>query len=545
MSDPKARTRVSTSVGSEPRAATPFGPLAETVLGKPALGTLVLLVFAVVLAALQVWPPEDINWDSAWYCYAARRVLDGAKPYIDVVDVNPPLIIYLHIPPAGLARALGWSELLVFKGYVCLLALVSLLLSHGIMKRSALGKPPAQRRLLLLVLTYILLAGPGAAFGQREHFLLIVLVPYVLGAAARAGRAGLRGPTMFLVGLLAGLGACLKPYFLPALVVVQVYLLFGPVGRRVWRSPENIGAAVAIGLYAVHFLFLPPEVREAFVDLVRMTALTYGAYERELRVLLEQGHTQRCLLLGLSCLLLRPVENHKHLYRVLLLTLAVLFLAAIWQLKGWRYHFLPALGAGWILAVVLFVGVLQRRRLFGELFRLAPGAAVLLLAAGLFVAGLVKSVDHFGTPRYGELGPVVEATQREAGEGPIAALSILVNPAFPLVNYTGLDWTLRFNCLWLLPGIYAHVGPEADPFPYSPPAEMTPVERYLISAVVADFQARPPTLVFVQTSPPKAINNPRFDFVTFLTRDPEFARIWSRYEFLGRIRGHVVFKRRG
>ena len=52
-------------------------------------------------------------------------------------------------------------------------------------------------------------------------------------------------------------------------------------------------------------------------------------------------------------------------------------------------------------------------------------------------------------------------------------------------------------------------------------------------------------LVFGHTSPPKAIANPRFESVPFLSRDPEFARMGSRYEFLGTIRGHSVFERRG
>ena len=85
---------------------------------------------------------------------------------------------------------------------------------------------------------------------------------------------------------------------------------------------------------------------------------------------------------------------------------------------------------------------------------------------------------------------------------------------------------------------------KADPFPYTPPGDMDPIERYLIDAMVADMKARPPRLVFVQTYPPKAIANPRFDFITCLSRDPEFAHIWSHYHYLGDALRHQVFKRK-
>ena len=43
--------------------------------------------------------------DTAFLLYAAERVLDGARLYVDVVEINPPLIIALNLPAVLLARA--------------------------------------------------------------------------------------------------------------------------------------------------------------------------------------------------------------------------------------------------------------------------------------------------------------------------------------------------------------------------------------------------------------------------------------------------------
>ncbi|MGH7526003.1 MAG: hypothetical protein ACREMX_04805, partial [Gemmatimonadales bacterium] len=53
--------------------------------------------------------------DTAWLLYAAERWLDGARLYVDLVEVNPPLIIWLNAIPVLVARALAISPLLVYR----------------------------------------------------------------------------------------------------------------------------------------------------------------------------------------------------------------------------------------------------------------------------------------------------------------------------------------------------------------------------------------------------------------------------------------------
>ena len=63
-------------------------------------------IIAVTLAAAHPKPPHP---DLAFYLYAARRMLGGAVLYRDVVEINPPLIIWLNIP-AVLIAELGGDE---------------------------------------------------------------------------------------------------------------------------------------------------------------------------------------------------------------------------------------------------------------------------------------------------------------------------------------------------------------------------------------------------------------------------------------------------
>ena len=73
-----------------------------------------------------------MNLDVAWLLYAARRVMDGAKLYVDIYEINPPLAVYFDFPAVGIARLVGWPEIPVFYGYVLILVGVSLWLSRNL-----------------------------------------------------------------------------------------------------------------------------------------------------------------------------------------------------------------------------------------------------------------------------------------------------------------------------------------------------------------------------------------------------------------------------
>ncbi|PYR89845.1 MAG: hypothetical protein DMF84_22795 [Acidobacteria bacterium] len=70
-----------------------------------------LLLAALCLAAVG---PAYVNHDAAWYLYMVDRWRDGASLYREVVDTNPPLIIWLTAP-AVLAHAAGIGAPLLFK----------------------------------------------------------------------------------------------------------------------------------------------------------------------------------------------------------------------------------------------------------------------------------------------------------------------------------------------------------------------------------------------------------------------------------------------
>ena len=72
----------------------PIGPAAT----GPGCGLVLAMVLGIAVA-VSIWQtPQRINHDCANYLHIAEMVLDGAVPYCTVVNINPPLSTYLHIP---------------------------------------------------------------------------------------------------------------------------------------------------------------------------------------------------------------------------------------------------------------------------------------------------------------------------------------------------------------------------------------------------------------------------------------------------------------
>ena len=66
--------------------------------------SIVLLLFAVQGV---IRFGAQINHDTAWFIHIANGLLDGKRLYVDFVEVNPPLAIWLIVPSTALARLCG------------------------------------------------------------------------------------------------------------------------------------------------------------------------------------------------------------------------------------------------------------------------------------------------------------------------------------------------------------------------------------------------------------------------------------------------------
>ena len=428
--------------------------------------------------------------DVAWFFYLADRMLDGERLYRDVVEVNPPLIVWLNLPVAALGRAAAVPMELVYGAALLGLIGVSLALAGRLLPEEGPWPAPGARHAALLLGLVVLLPLAGKDFGEREHLLLILTLPYTLLVIARAGGRS-PGPSLALaVGVMAGVGFTLKPYFLPLWLALEAYLVRGRPSPPPWRRPEAVAVVGVALLYGAAVLLFAPE----YFALARTFGSLYWSYLRGplwLTALLGEGSALPLLALLAFGVLYRR-DPGGHVWRVLALAVGTTLLSALLQGKGWRYHFYPAMGYGLLLLAAMGWGA---RRPLGslaqQLYAAACVAAVVTASAlALLQSGYRSTAPR--APRYDadpDFAALSRELRRQAPGGSVLVLSSNMASAFPLVTTDGLRWASRFPSLWLLPALYMSELRSDAPIRYREPSAMSPQERYLGEAVAEDMEA--------------------------------------------------------
>jgi hypothetical protein len=493
------------------------------------------------LAAEFIAPPGA---DNAYLLYTAGRVLDGAKLYVDILEINPPLIVAFNFPPVLLARMTGLSDLLVFRVGVGLLLGVSILLSQ-VGLRSIFRDGPVGRRALTLLLAFALFVLPAETFGEREHLMLALVLPYLFAVIARVMGGSIPTRYAHVIGLLAGFGFALKPHFALVWVLLEVWLVAVRRGRPTLR-PENSWVAALLLAYAVSVLLLTPE----YLDLVRRFGALYLAFFRAslVKTLLFGERSRLPLLALLAYLALRKQCPRPALLTGLALTVAGLVSVATIQQKGWNYHFYPASATALVLLSTIVVTV-QRpltslaRRIYGVV---AFGVVIAVMASAILVSAW-RVADPRGPkvephPEYWELSDLV--TQRARGR-PVLVLSWAMGSAWPLTYATGAEWSMRFPSLWMVWVLYADQFAAPGHIQYHSDTNEPPQEVFLRDAVASDMERFEPELLIVFSAAPDTPESglSRLDYLAYFARDPKFAAQLRYYQYLRTIGVHDVYHR--
>src|SRR5215470_15728336 len=147
--------------------------------------------------------------DVAWLLYVAQQWLTGRQLYVDLIEVNPPMIVWILALPAALSAALGIAAKFIAVPFfaACVLG------SAGWCAKLLRGYRPvgAAPVPLFAIVGTVLLVLPGAEFGQREHLLVAAALPYLCIFACSLDGRNTRPIDEIIAGVLAGIGCALKP----------------------------------------------------------------------------------------------------------------------------------------------------------------------------------------------------------------------------------------------------------------------------------------------------------------------------------------------
>lgn len=306
-----------------------------------------LLLAFVLLAILYFLRPYGLNLNAAMYLQAAQLLLQGQKPYIDFIDLNPPLIFYINVVPALINKFIGSSAQIILIFKVCLLLAIfgSTWSVYWILKEAKTAVRSLIFPVTLSFLFFCMFLIHNRVYGDREHLFVIALLPYIFLRFMRYSENPQYSlPFSTLVGLFLGITACLKPHFLLNVVVLELGLLWLLNKRRPLFSAELNAALIFTMLYVLHFFMLPQDIQTAFFkEIVPMVFNHYSSYYKSFTEILLMAPILLfvALIFCVFPFLIKGTSAQQILLRVLAL-LGISFIANyLFQFKGWNYHLIP------------------------------------------------------------------------------------------------------------------------------------------------------------------------------------------------------------
>ena len=502
-------------------------------------------VAGVVLMAAWAVFTRSLNHDAAWYLYMADALRGGAELYRDVADTNPPLIVYLSLPPVVLAALFHLSQATAFNLYVFVLAGASVAVCSRLSARAWPGASTEVRGLLTVTMAFCLLPFVRLDFGQREHLAVILLLPYVW-LIASPGARGASGVTAVLIGVAAGLGFAVKPHFGLPWVLLEILLFVRErFATRALLRPAFVAAVATVVVYVACVLVFVPQYAEVFRDVRQF----YGGLDSPLSALVRlpdiAGWIAAVTLLAafkLSADTERPV--------FVLFAAATGFVAAgLLQFKGWSYQMYP----GRVFLVIYFIAfalaLLQSAPALSSILRGGIRSICLVIVLGLVATSgryLAESLHPTGV----DIVPaLVELINKQTPHGPVAQISMRTQmyPGFPAVNEAGVKWSLRFPTLFYLPGLYENelLLPDSE-LKFREPSAMSATERRYFTEVVDNLCAAPPSVMIIEPPIPRAPAGRRsLDLVAYYGQDPRFKRLFAGYSPIGWLGSFTIYGHRG
>ncbi|HTI86062.1 MAG TPA: hypothetical protein VL966_05615 [Alphaproteobacteria bacterium] len=523
-----------------------------------AAGAILGLALACVVA--------PIRWDDqSFYTWMAPRLLDGYRLYgADLQDTNPPLIAWINILPTLLARATGATPHASFVAFVTALAVGAIVWSLRLARSDRRASEALPWLAVLLVYATVILPsvwwklseisalGMGLRydFGQREHFLVLLVLPYLFAAARRLAGEPLPGLEALAVGLVAALGFCIKPQYLTVVAAVEAVIVVHARSLRPLVRPELV-ALVLGGLVYCAIVWL---VTPGYFAVIPTFAAIYGDFGHQTAwqiMLLSKYHFAVAAAAVLGLVLLRGAGAMRPAAAVVLAAGIAAFAAFLLQAKGWTDHLLPA---------DTFITVAIGLALIGRDTRSAPdrrGPVMDLATAAIAGASCLVALAFYYPARAAEWADSVWAHHIAAFNAATAAyppgtgfliLSEAIYSQYDIAMDRGFVWASRYPFL-ILPEETIRAERTGDDARHSGYPVISDVlgasgrrgpdaRQYatmLRRQVVEDFERWKPAIVLVQRCGDPVMEpclfGEGFRVVDWLKANPAFSAIWSHYAF--------------
>lgn len=483
-----------------------------------------------------------IKGDVIWLFYLADKVLHGGKYLQDFFEINPPLSIYIYVPAVLISKIFSLSPIHSARSYVFGLSLCSLFLCYLqinriFSKNEALG---GLGFLLSIVFVFIIL--PMSEFGQRENLLVILTLPYFLSLVCHLKKKPVSTGCAILIGLMAGIGFAIKPFYIISLSFVESYYLFSSKKVRHLLRPETITMAMVTLFYLLVVVYFNPDYLYSVVPVA--AKFYYISFASSLRYLIISPIFYYSLLaLGLYAVQYKTLGKDQALVCILLLAMSGFMGGYLLQRIPWYYHVYPAFALTILYFTAMFYVLeknlqLQTTKSLSALFYcktpfLIGVALVFFSFPGYFLIQFFK----IGYAQKNGLNGLIQLLHTNKEKKSLYFFSSFSAYMVSVFEHADVKHASRLQFLaWMR--YYYNCSPAEQAKHKS---TYQKVNDLFINWLAVDINKNKPDWILVDE---QSYFGPRgkmsINYLAYLEKNPSFQSAWSAYHYIGTVKNSSV-----
>lgn len=476
--------------------------------------TFLWLAFCLILAII-IQTHIYLVGDDSWLLHTTISLLHGGRYNQDFFETNPPMILYLYTPAILINKLFPISLISSFKTYIFAVAIFSIYVCNSLLKQIFAESNNNLRDSILIAIAFSLLLLPAGEFGEREHVMIILSLPYLLLTILRAQNK--TGKLAWgILGVFAGLGFALKPYFLITPLLIEIYLIFKHKKLFFCLRPETIAIALVLIFYVISIVIFTSEYLSQTLPLVN--DLYFPGLPIPFWKMLFTIPVASWWLLLACYVINKNIQLYREYDQVLMLAATGFTISFILQRALWYYHWLPALTMLTLLLTKMLASHWRQKKYVSQsilmwVVLIGFSGSGFCFTTFQNIYSTVSAKSHINTASV--------IIKQYANGGPVYFLYSFVNGAYPLIDYSNSSSASRFPGLVYLPGLVKKLANNPDP-------KTIKEKQWLIDAVVVDFYQHTPTLVFIDKQVRlDYFNNQAFNYLKFFSSDPRFAKLFT------------------
>ncbi len=494
---------------------------------------LLSIAFFIYIIQMQLILSSDV----ASLLYDTELFLAGGTYVKDFFETNPPMIFILYTPIVMLHKLTALNIKSLANLYIIFIGVISLSYCYFFLNIIFSKDDSYFKNAFFFMLIFTFFIVPLNDFGQREHLLWMLGMPYLLAAVIRAKNLSISSSAASVIGLMAGLVFSLKPFFLIPLLLIELYLMVIKKNIWSWIRIEFLILSCVMIAYVAYVYFCHPLYFNVLMPLI--SKYYFVGTKESLTLMISKPKVIFCLGVIAYYLFLFPKNHFPELSGLLFLALIGFVLAFIIPGSAWSYHVFPAYASA-ILLSVIYIYALWEKEIKTNVIKKKEMLFIVLAGFAMPMFIYVKeTIVLVNLLNFKDRNRLYETIKTMPLKSIYCVSATTTGLCFPLITEHHREFAGRFPLLWWVRGLRMIEDKYADHLP----VDVIQDKNYFTDAIAYDLNHYKPELIIIFNAEEKVFLPKGYDYPTYLSKRESFKMAWSHYQFVEKMGIFTLYRR--